>query len=55
MNTDAFFRTIGNYTDLSADARRAWESLLRPRQFRMEEAFIRAGDVPTVYAFVVLP
>lgn len=53
MTTDTFFRTIGKYADLSAEARRAWASLLRPRQYRKEESFIRAGDVPATYAFVV--
>jgi CRP-like cAMP-binding protein len=53
MNTDAFFKTIGNYTDLSDAARQAWASLLRPQRYRKEDDFIRAGDVPTAYAFVV--
>ncbi len=53
MTTDAFFKTIGNYTQLSDAARCAWASLLRSRQYRRDETFVRAGDVPTVYAFVV--
>ncbi len=53
MNTDAFFTKIRTYTPLSEKAELAWSSLLRPRQYRKEEPFIRAGDVPTTYAFVV--
>ena len=53
MNTDAFFTKIRTYTDLSAKAELAWASLLRPRQYRKEEPFIRAGDVPATCAFVV--
>ncbi|PWV90520.1 Crp/Fnr family transcriptional regulator [Phyllobacterium myrsinacearum] len=32
---------------------RAWSSPLSSRQYSREEPFIRAGDVPTAYAFVV--
>jgi len=53
MNTDAFFAKIRTYTDLSANAELAWSSLLRPRQYGKDEAFIRAGDVPTRCGFVV--
>ncbi|GAC1045082.1 Crp/Fnr family transcriptional regulator [Rhizobium sp. No.120] len=53
MNTDAFFTKIRTYAPLSEKAELAWSSLLRPRQYRKEEPFIRAGDVPTTYAFVV--
>ena len=53
MNADAFFSKVRTYTDLSAKAERAWSSLLRPRQYRKDEPFIRAGDVPTTCAFVV--
>lgn len=53
MNTEAFFRKIRTYAFLSTEAELAWASLLRPRQYRREEPFIRAGDVPTTYAFVV--
>jgi len=53
MNTDAFFTRIRTYTDLSAAAELAWSSLLRPRQYGKDDAFIRAGDVPTTCAFVV--
>lgn len=50
---EAFFTKIGAYTELSVGAKRAWESLLQPRQYRRNEHFVREGDVPTHYAFVV--
>jgi len=53
MNAEPFFAKIRTYTDLSAQAEQAWSSLLRPRQYAKDEAFIRAGDVPTACAFVV--
>jgi CRP-like cAMP-binding protein len=53
MNTDAFFARIRTYADLSAEAERAWASLLRPSRLAKDEPFIRAGDVPTSFAFVV--
>jgi len=53
MTTEAFFAKIRTYADLSPKAEQAWASLLRPRQFRKDEIFIRAGDIPTTYAFVV--
>ena len=54
MNTEAFFTKIRTYTPhLSEKAELAWSSLLRPRQYRKDEPFVRAGDVPTTYAFVV--
>ncbi|MGN8022482.1 Crp/Fnr family transcriptional regulator [Phyllobacterium sp. 22229] len=53
MNTEAFFTKIGTFTHLSEKAVRAWSSPLSSRQYSREEPFIRAGDVPTAYAFVV--
>ena len=53
MKNEAFFRQIRTYAALSARAEQAWASLLRPRQYRKEESFIRAGTVPTTFAFVV--
>ena len=53
MTADAFFAKIRTYAALSEAAERAWAALLRPRQYRRDEIFIRAGDVPTSYAFVV--
>lgn len=50
---DAFFAKIRTYTDLSQAAESAWATLLRPRQYRKDEVFIRAGDIPATYAFVV--
>jgi CRP-like cAMP-binding protein len=52
-STAAFFAKLRTYADLSLDAEKAWASLLRARHYRREETFIRAGDVPTVFAFVV--
>lgn len=51
--TDAFFQKIRTYTDLSADAERAWSAILRPARYRKGEAFIQAGAVPTSCAYVV--
>jgi CRP-like cAMP-binding protein len=53
VNTEAFFAKIRTYADLSAKAEKAWSSLLRSRQYRKDELFIRAGDVSTAFAFVV--
>lgn len=53
MDTKAFFAKIRTYTDLSVEAELAWSSLLRPRRYGKEESFVRAGDVPTTFAFVV--
>ena len=53
MTTEAFFKNIRTYADLSKRAEQAWASLLRPRQYRKEEPFILAGTVPTTFAFVV--
>ncbi|HEV2513599.1 Crp/Fnr family transcriptional regulator [Bosea sp. (in: a-proteobacteria)] len=53
MTTDAFFAKIRTYAELSEAAERAWAALLRPGRYRRDEIFVRAGDVPTRYAFVV--
>ena len=53
MTTEAFFKTIRDYASLSRKAEQAWALLLRPRQYRKEELFIRAGAVPITFAFVV--
>jgi CRP-like cAMP-binding protein len=53
MNAEAFFTKVRAYTNLSAKAELAWSSLLRSRRYGKEEPFIRAGDVPTAFAFVV--
>ncbi|MDH6170071.1 CRP-like cAMP-binding protein [Variovorax boronicumulans] len=53
MSADIFFKKVRTYADLSEEAEHAWASLLRPRQYRKEESFIVAGDVPTTFAFVV--
>jgi CRP-like cAMP-binding protein len=53
MNADAFFKKVRTYANLSEEAERAWTSLLRQRQYRKDESFIVAGDIPTTFAFVV--
>jgi CRP-like cAMP-binding protein len=53
MTTAAFFAKIRSYAALSAEAEHAWAALLHPRRYARDEVFIRAGDVPTTYAFVV--
>lgn len=53
VTTEAFFKKVRTYTDLSDEAERAWASLLRPKRYRREESFVVAGDVPTKFAFVV--
>jgi CRP-like cAMP-binding protein len=53
MTAEAFFTKIRTYAALSETAEQAWASLLRAKQYRKDEPFIRAGDVPTSFAFVV--
>lgn len=53
MTTEVFFKKIRTYADLSEQAEQAWARLLRPRQYRKDQHFINAGDVPTTFAFVV--
>ncbi|MBO6813377.1 MAG: Crp/Fnr family transcriptional regulator [Rhizobiaceae bacterium] len=53
MTVETFFAKIRTYTDLSAHAEQAWTPLLKERRYSKDEPFIRAGDVPTTFAFVV--
>jgi CRP-like cAMP-binding protein len=53
MDTETFFTKIRTYADLSPQSEKAWASLLHSRRYRKNEPFIRAGDIPTTYAFVV--
>ena len=53
MDTADFFTKVRTYGELSAEGEGAWAALLRPRDYARDEPFIRAGDVPTHYAFVV--
>lgn len=53
MDSEGFFAKIRSYADLSERAEKAWAKLLRPKEYRKDDSFIRAGDVPTKYAFVV--
>jgi CRP-like cAMP-binding protein len=53
MSKEAFFSKIRSYADLSVKAELAWSALLRPRYYNKDETFIRAGDVPSSFAFVV--
>lgn len=50
---EEFFRKIRTYADLSVQAEQAWAALLRPKRYLKDAAFIRAGDIPTRYAFVL--
>jgi hypothetical protein len=50
MSADAFFKKVRTYADLSEEAERAWAPLLRRRQYRKDESFIVAGDIPTTFA-----
>lgn len=52
MSVAAFFAKIRTYADLSPAAEAVWTSLLRPRSYRKDETFVRAGDIPTHFAFV---
>ena len=53
MTTETFFAKIRTYADLSEEAESAWAAVLRPNQYLKDESLVRAGDVPTSYAFVV--
>ena len=53
MATEAFFKKIRTYANLSNRAEQAWALHLQPRQYRKQEPFILAGTVPTLFAFVV--
>ena len=53
MTEDAFFAKVRTYADLSEEAERAWANLLRRKTYAKDEPFIRAGNVPTAFAFVV--
>lgn len=53
MVAEAFFAKIRTYADLSPQAEKAWRRILHRREYRRDEHFVRAGDVPTNYAFVV--
>lgn len=53
MSTESFFTKVRTYAELSEKAKKAWAGLLRRKVYPRDEPFIRAGDVPTHYAFVV--
>jgi CRP-like cAMP-binding protein len=53
MTAETFFAKIRTYVDLPAKAEQAWASLLKEKRYGKDEPFIRAGDVPTTFAFVV--
>lgn len=52
MSAEAFFTKIRTYVDLPISAEQAWASLLKEKHYSKDEPFIRAGDVPTTFAFV---
>src|SRR5689334_4977580 len=53
MSRDVLFAKVRTYTDLSQEAEDAWSRLLRSARYSKGEDLVRAGDVPTRYAFVV--
>ena len=53
MDTEAFFRKVRTYAEISEAAERAWAALLQLRQYRKDESLVVAGDVPTRFAFVL--
>jgi len=48
-----FFAKVRTYADLSPQAEAAWTAILRRRDLPKDAPLIRAGDVPSAYAFVV--
>ncbi len=53
MNTEAFFKKIRTYHNISAEAETAWANLLREKTYKKGEHFIIEGQVPKKIAFVV--
>ncbi|MCB1512547.1 MAG: Crp/Fnr family transcriptional regulator [Hyphomicrobiaceae bacterium] len=51
--SDRLFATVRQYADLSAEAEHDWTQVLRLKRYRKDEHFIRAGDTPHSFAFVV--
>lgn len=52
MKTDIFFQKVRSYTGLSDEAEIAWTKILREKEYRKGEYFIRIGEVPQKVAFV---
>ncbi len=53
MSIEKFFATIRSYAPLSLEAETNWKPLLRTRIYRKDETFIKAGETPTRFAFVM--
>lgn len=53
MATEQFFKKIKTYTDLSEEAKIAWQSLLVEKTYEKGDHFIRIGQTPQRVAYVV--
>jgi len=51
--TEEFFKKVRTYAELSEKSEKAWTQCLRRKHYRKDEHLIKAGDVPTTFAFVV--
>jgi CRP-like cAMP-binding protein len=49
---DQFWKKVETYAPISANAREAWESILRPRTIEKDEYFVREGNKTSSVAFV---
>lgn len=52
MNIGQFFQKIRTYTDLSSNAERAWQALLKEKKYPKGDNFINTGQIPQKVAFV---
>ncbi len=52
MKTEAFFKKICAYTNLSAEAERAWTGILKEKEYKKGSYFVNIGQVPQRVAFV---
>jgi len=53
MSTEAFFKKIRTYHDISEEAELAWTKLLHQKSYKKGEHFINEGQIPRKVAFVV--
>lgn len=52
MNKDIFFQKIKSYTNLTAEAERAWTNILKEKEYDKGDFFISVGQIPKKVAFV---
>lgn len=52
METDKFFENINRYASLSNEAMQDWMNLLKRKEYRKGDYFIRVGQIPKKLAFV---